>query len=60
MFVKKAIAIGPMCLRWTVLRSSISNAFGVFTALKLFSVLRGIKLSGPSRLGLRAFLVVAH
>ena len=55
MFLKHAIAIFPVCLRWTVHRSSGDNAFEDSAALMLFSVSRELKLIMPSRLSFRAF-----
>ena len=56
MSVKKAMAIGPMCIRRSVHRPS-GYVFKGFAALMLFSYFRRIKLSEPSVLSLRAFLI---
>ena len=56
MFVKHVFAICPICLRWTVHRSSGDNASEDSAALILLSVSRCLKLIEPLMLSLRAFL----
>ena len=59
MLVENAIAVCPIGLRWAVHKPSVPFVFEGLTASILFSVFRGVKLSEPSRLSLRAFMIVA-